>query len=32
MAGLVCPAERLNQHWHYDNWLENELISGSLGG
>jgi hypothetical protein len=31
-AGWRCPAERLNQHRYHDQWLENLLISGSLGG
>jgi hypothetical protein len=26
------PAERLNQHRYHDNWLENLLVSASLGG
>jgi hypothetical protein len=27
-----CPAERLNRHRYHDNWLQNLLISASLGG
>jgi hypothetical protein len=27
-----CPAERLNQHRYHDNWLQNLLVSASLGG
>jgi hypothetical protein len=27
-----CPAERLNQHRYHDCWLQNLLISASLGG
>ena len=27
-----CPAERLNQHRYHECWLQNLLISGSLGG
>ena len=30
--GWRSPAERLNQHRYHDNWLENLLISASLGG
>ena len=30
--GLMCPAERLNQHRYHDDWLENLLISASLAG
>ena len=30
--GWRCPAERLNQHRYHDCWLQNLLISGSLGG
>lgn len=26
------PAERLNQHRYHDNWLQNLLVSASLGG
>jgi hypothetical protein len=31
-AGWRCPAERLNKHRYHDNWLENLLVSASLGG
>ncbi|MDQ2877433.1 MAG: hypothetical protein M3Y33_22545, partial [Actinomycetota bacterium] len=31
-ADWRCPAERLNQHRYHDNWLQNLLISASLGG
>lgn len=31
-GGWRCPAERLNKHRYHDNWLENLLVSGSLGG
>jgi len=27
-----CPAERLNRHRYHDDWLQNLLISASLGG
>jgi hypothetical protein len=27
-----CPAERLNQHRYHDDWLQNLLVSASLGG
>ena len=27
-----CPAERLNQHRYHEEWLQNLLISASLGG
>jgi len=27
-----CPAERLNQHRYHEDWLQNLLISASLGG
>ena len=27
-----CPAERLNQHRYHESWLQNLLISASLGG
>ncbi len=27
-----CPAERLNRHRYHDNWLQNLLVSASLGG
>jgi hypothetical protein len=30
--GFECPAERLNQHRYHDNWLQNLLVSASLGG
>lgn len=30
--GLESPAERLNKFRYHDNWLQNLLISGSLGG
>ena len=30
--GLQSPAERLNQSRYHDNWLQNLLISASLGG
>jgi hypothetical protein len=30
--GWRCPAERLNQHRYHDSWLQNLLISASLGG
>ncbi len=30
--GLQSPAERLNQSHYHDNWLQNLLISASLGG
>ena len=30
--GLQSPAERLNGFRYHDNWLQNLLISGSLGG
>ncbi len=30
--GWRCPAERLNKHRYHDNWLQNLLISASLGG
>lgn len=30
--GWNSPAERLNQHRYHDNWLENLMISASLGG
>jgi len=30
--GAQSPAERLNQFRYHDNWLENLLISASLGG
>jgi hypothetical protein len=31
-ANWRCPAERLNQHRYHDNWLQNLLISASMGG
>jgi hypothetical protein len=31
-AGWRSPAERLNEHRYHDNWLQNLLISASLGG
>ena len=31
-ADWRCPAERLNRHRYHDNWLQNLLISASLGG
>ena len=31
-GGWNSPAERLNKHRYHDNWLENVLISASLGG
>jgi len=30
--GLQCPAERLNQFRYHDCWLQNLLISASMGG
>ena len=30
--GLQSPAERLNRSHYHDNWLQNLLISASLGG
>jgi hypothetical protein len=27
-----CPAERLNRHRYHDDWLQNLLVSASLGG
>jgi hypothetical protein len=30
--GWRCPAERLNRHRYHDSWLQNLLISASLGG
>ncbi len=30
--GFQSPAERLNGFRYHDNWLQNLLISGSLGG
>jgi hypothetical protein len=31
-SGWRSPAERLNQHRYHDCWLQNLLISASLGG
>lgn len=31
-GGLQSPAERLNKHRYHDSWLQNLLISASLGG
>src|SRR5215475_7380039 len=31
-GGWRCPAERLNQHRYNDDWLQNLLVSASLGG
>jgi hypothetical protein len=30
--GWHCPAERLNAHRYHDDWLQNLLVSASLGG
>jgi len=30
--GWRCPAERLNRHTYHDSWLQNLMISASLGG
>jgi hypothetical protein len=30
--GWRCPAERLNRHRYHDDWLQNLLVSASLGG
>jgi hypothetical protein len=30
--GWRCPAERLNEHRYHDDWLQNLLVSASLGG
>jgi len=30
--GWRSPAERLNEHRYHDDWLQNLLISASLGG
>jgi hypothetical protein len=30
--GWQCPAERLNRHRYHDCWLQNLLVSASLGG
>ena len=32
LNGSKSPAERLNQSGYHDNWLQNLLISASLGG
>jgi hypothetical protein len=32
LGGYESPAERLNQFRYHDNWLQNLLISASLGG
>ena len=31
-SGWRCPAERLNRHRYHDDWLQNLLVSASLGG
>lgn len=31
-GGWRCPAERLNEHRYHDDWLQNLLVSASLGG
>ena len=31
-GGWRCPAERLNRHRYHDDWLQNLLVSASLGG
>lgn len=31
-GGWQSPAERLNQHRYHDNWLQNLMISASIGG
>jgi hypothetical protein len=31
-GGIICPAEKLNGFRYHDNWLENLLVSASLGG
>jgi hypothetical protein len=31
-GGWHSPAERLNKHRYHDNWLQNLLVSASLGG
>lgn len=31
-GGWKSPAERLNKHRYHDNWLQNLLVSASLGG
>ena len=30
--GWRCPAERLNRHRYHDSWLQNLVVSASLGG
>lgn len=30
--GFRCPAERLNQHRYHEHWLQNLLVSASMGG
>lgn len=30
--GWLSPAERLNKHRYHDDWLQNLLVSASLGG
>jgi hypothetical protein len=31
-GGWRSPAERLNRHRYHDDWLQNLLVSASLGG
>lgn len=31
-GGWRSPAERLNEHRYHDDWLQNLLVSASLGG
>jgi hypothetical protein len=31
-GGRRCPAERVNRHRYHDDWLQNLLVSASLGG
>jgi hypothetical protein len=31
-GGWRCPAERLNKYRYHDDWLQNLLVSSSLGG
>jgi hypothetical protein len=31
-GGWHSPAERLNRHRYHDDWLQNLLVSASLGG
>ena len=31
-GGWISPAERLNRHRYHDNWLQNSMVSASLGG